>query len=54
MHHFEEAMKKIRPLSSQELKMYERISEEFGRPEVGIRGRRSSDAGISSSSSAIT
>ena len=49
---FEEAMKKIRPLSTQELKMYERISEEFGRPEIGIRGRSSrgtSDADISSS-----
>jgi transitional endoplasmic reticulum ATPase len=57
MYHFEEAMKKIRPLSTQELKMYKRISEEFGRPEIGTRGRSSrdtSDAGISSSSSAIT
>jgi transitional endoplasmic reticulum ATPase len=56
MYHFEEAMKKIRPLSTQELKMYKRISEEFGRPEIGTRGRSSrdtSDAGISSSS-AIT
>src|ERR687884_407424 len=43
MHHFEEAMKKIRPLSTQELKMYKRISEEFGRPEIGIRGRGSMD-----------
>ena len=51
MNHFEEAMKKVRPLSTQELKMYERISEEFGRPEIGTRGRRSSDTGISSSSS---
>jgi transitional endoplasmic reticulum ATPase len=42
MHHFEEAMKKVRPLSTQELKMYERISEEFGRPEIGTRRRRSS------------
>jgi transitional endoplasmic reticulum ATPase len=53
MHHFEEAMKKIRPLSTQELKMYERISEEFGRPEIGISGRRRSrdtrDTDISSS-----
>ena len=59
MHHFEEAMKKVRPLSSQELKMYERISEEFGRPEIGTRGRGSSGTGTSpssssSSSSAIT
>src|SRR6187200_3023172 len=52
MHHFEEAMKKIRPLSTQELKMYKRISEEFGRPEIGTRGRSSMDtsnADISSS-----
>jgi transitional endoplasmic reticulum ATPase len=42
MHNFEEAMKKVRPLSTQELKMYERISEEFGRPEIGTRRRRSS------------
>jgi transitional endoplasmic reticulum ATPase len=34
MHHFEEAMKKIRPLSTQELNMYKRISEQFGKPEV--------------------
>jgi transitional endoplasmic reticulum ATPase len=56
MRHFEEAMKKIRPLSTQELKMYKTISEEFGRPEIGNRGRSSrdsSDASISSSS-AIT
>jgi hypothetical protein len=52
MHRFEEAMKKIRLLSTQELKIYKRISE-FGRPEVGIRGLRSRDAGIPSSS-AIT
>ena len=51
MHHFEEAMKKVRPLSTQELKMYERISEQFGRPEIGSRGRGSSDTGISPSSS---
>jgi transitional endoplasmic reticulum ATPase len=52
MRHFEEAMKKIRPLSTQELKMYKRISEEFGRPEIGTRRRTSgdiSDADISSS-----
>ena len=34
MRHFEEAMKKIRPLSTQELNMYRRISEQFGRPEI--------------------
>lgn len=32
--HFEEAMKKIRPLSNQELSMYKSISEQFGRPEI--------------------
>jgi transitional endoplasmic reticulum ATPase len=57
MHHFEEAMKKVRPLSTQELKMYERISEEFGRPEIGTRrrggGSNISDADIPPSS-AIT
>jgi transitional endoplasmic reticulum ATPase len=52
MHHFEEAMKKIRPLSTQELKMYKTISEQFGRPEIatrGLSGGDTSDAGISSS-----
>ena len=34
MRHFEEAMKKIRPLSTQELNMYKRISEQFGKPEL--------------------
>jgi transitional endoplasmic reticulum ATPase len=34
MKHFEEAMKKIRPLSNQELSMYKSISEQFGRPEI--------------------
>jgi transitional endoplasmic reticulum ATPase len=32
MQHFEEAMIKIRPLSAQELDMYKRIAEQFGRP----------------------
>src|ERR687893_220262 len=32
MRHFEEAMVKIRPLSAQELDMYKRIAEQFGRP----------------------
>src|SRR5215212_4467970 len=56
MNHFEEAMKKIRPLSTQELKMYKTISEQFGRPEVGTRGRGSSDISDADipSSSAIT
>jgi transitional endoplasmic reticulum ATPase len=34
MKHFEEAMKKIRPLSIQELNMYKRIAEEFGKPDL--------------------
>ncbi|MGA9153031.1 MAG: CDC48 family AAA ATPase [Candidatus Nitrosopolaris sp.] len=38
LRHFEEAMKKIRPLSTQELSMYKRISEQFGRPEIASRG----------------
>jgi transitional endoplasmic reticulum ATPase len=49
MHHFEEAMKKIRPLSSQELSMYKRISEQFGKPEITARtsgGREMGDGGM--------
>ncbi len=34
MSHFEEAMKKIRPLSKQEIDMYKNISEQFGKPNV--------------------
>lgn len=34
MRHFEEAMTKIRPLSAQELDMYKRIAERFGRPST--------------------
>ncbi len=34
MRHFEEAMKKIRPLSSQELSWYKRIAEQFGKPRL--------------------
>jgi transitional endoplasmic reticulum ATPase len=34
MKHFEEAMKKIRPLSTQELTMYKTISEQFGKPQM--------------------
>ena len=41
LRHFEEAMKKIRPLSTQELNMYKRISEQFGRPEIAGRAGRS-------------
>jgi hypothetical protein len=32
-------MKKIRPLSTQELDMYKKISELFGKPEVGFGTR---------------
>jgi transitional endoplasmic reticulum ATPase len=35
MKHFEEAVKKIRPLSTQELNMYKGISEQFGKPNIG-------------------
>jgi len=34
MKHFEAAMKKIRPLSIQELNMHKRIAEEFGKPDL--------------------
>jgi transitional endoplasmic reticulum ATPase len=33
MRHFEEAIKKIRPLSTQELNMYKGIADQFGKPE---------------------
>jgi transitional endoplasmic reticulum ATPase len=47
MKHFEEAMKKIRPLSTQELDMYKKISELFGRSEIGIGGKKEiSEAGL--------
>ncbi|HEY7080979.1 MAG TPA: CDC48 family AAA ATPase [Nitrososphaeraceae archaeon] len=46
MQEFEDAMKKIRPLSSQELTMYKRISEEFGKPEIGAKRRSSKDADV--------
>ena len=41
LRHFEEAMKKIRLLSTQELSMYKRISEQFGKPEIAGRAGRS-------------
>jgi transitional endoplasmic reticulum ATPase len=46
--HFEEAMKKIRPLSNQELSMYKSISEQFGRPEIagGERTRKLPEPGL--------
>jgi transitional endoplasmic reticulum ATPase len=34
MIHFEEAMKKIRPLSKQEIDMYKNVSEQFGKPNI--------------------
>jgi len=34
MSHFEDAMKKIRPLSSQEISMYEKVAERFGKPSI--------------------
>ena len=34
MRHFEEAMKKIRPLSKQELDMYKNVANQFGRADV--------------------
>src|SRR5918912_397351 len=52
MRHFEEAMKKIRPLSTQELNMYKIIAEEFGKPDlVSTKGR---GGGRSAADSAIT
>jgi transitional endoplasmic reticulum ATPase len=47
MRHFEEAMKKIRPLSTQELNMYKRISEQFGKPPV-VSSRGKYDTATSS------
>jgi hypothetical protein len=37
MNHFEEALKKIRPLSPQELNWYQRTAQEFGRNIVSSR-----------------
>jgi len=37
MKHFEDAMKKIRPLSTQELNMYKIIAEQFGKPEIATK-----------------
>ena len=37
MKHFEDAMKKIRPLSTQELNMYRIISEQFGQPDISSK-----------------
>src|SRR5215469_4101860 len=49
MRHFEEAMKKVRPLSTQELNMYKRISEQFGKPQISTRGRDRNEPDIASS-----
>jgi flagellar biosynthesis chaperone FliJ len=51
MRHFEEAMKKIRPLSTQELNMCEKISDQFGKPDIAGRRRsnRESESGLPSS-----
>ncbi len=38
MKHFEEAMRKIRPLSMQELNMYKTVSEQFGKPQMSRAG----------------
>src|ERR687892_531482 len=48
MKHFEEAMKKIRPLSTQELAMYKRIAEQFGKPDFkeGVQRREISEPGL--------
>ena len=55
LRHFEEAMKKIRPLSTQELNMYKRISEQFGRPDLAARWRSERDTSDTAlPSSAIT
>jgi transitional endoplasmic reticulum ATPase len=55
MHHFEEAMKKIRPLSTQELNMYKRISEQFAKPQIASARGGGRDSGDSTlSPSAIT
>ncbi len=34
MKHFEDAMKKIRPLSKQELDIYKNVAQQFGRSEI--------------------
>ena len=34
MKHFEDAMKKIRPLSNQEISMYYKVAEKFGKPTI--------------------
>ncbi len=41
MKHFEDAMKKIRPLSTQELNMYKIISKQFGQPDISSKTKGS-------------
>ncbi|HEX5186000.1 MAG TPA: CDC48 family AAA ATPase [Nitrososphaeraceae archaeon] len=54
MKHFEQAMEKIRPLSTQELTMYKNISEQFGKPQmsraISEQGEKGSGDGKRSSS----
>ena len=54
MKHFEQAMEKIRPLSTQELTMYKNISEQFGKPQmsraISEQGEQGSGDGKRSSS----
>ena len=54
MKHFEQAMEKIRPLSTQELTMYKNISEQFGKPQmsraISEQGEKGSRDGKRSSS----
>jgi transitional endoplasmic reticulum ATPase len=47
MNHFEQALKKIRPLSPQELSWYQRTAQEFGRNVVSSRRKREvSEGGV--------
>lgn len=46
MKHFEDAMKKIRPLSVQELDMYRQIAQQFGKPESPQGRREISEPGL--------
>ncbi len=45
MKHFEDAMKKIRPLSDQELNMYNHIAEQFTKPQMSRADSGSSGGG---------
>jgi transitional endoplasmic reticulum ATPase len=50
MKHFEAAIKKIRPLSLQELNMYKTISEQFGKPQMSRAGGENGRGGGKTSS----